>query len=75
MVSRLTALGRFSAIIADSYAQYMAARTYLYHTARNMDLDQPGHRIDSDGVKLVATTMAKKRGGQRHAGLGRLRLF
>ena len=51
--------GQIQRYIADSYAQYMAARTYLYHTARNMHLDQPGHRIDSDGVKLVATTMAK----------------
>ena len=38
----------------------MAARTYLYHTAARLDLDKPGQRIDSDGVKLVATTMAKQ---------------
>ena len=52
--------GQIQRYIADSYAQYMAARTYVYHTAGQMDLDTPGHRIDSDGVKLVATTMAKQ---------------
>jgi isovaleryl-CoA dehydrogenase len=51
--------GQIQRYIADSYAQYMAARTYLYHTASRMSLDKPGQRIDSDGVKLVATTMAK----------------
>ncbi|MGE0823862.1 MAG: acyl-CoA dehydrogenase family protein [Candidatus Binatia bacterium] len=51
--------GQIQRYIADSYAQYMAARTYLYHTAMKMHLDKPGQRIDSDGVKLVATTMAK----------------
>ena len=51
--------GQIQRYIADSYAQYMAARTYLYHTAAKMSLDKPGQRIDSDGVKLVATTMAK----------------
>ena len=52
--------GQIQRYIADSYAQYMAARTYVYHTAGQMDLHTPGHRIDSDGVKLVATTMAKQ---------------
>ncbi len=51
--------GQIQRHIAESYAQYMASRTYLYHTASRMNLDKPGHRIDSDGVKLVATTMAK----------------
>ena len=52
--------GQIQRYIADSYAQYMAARTYLYYTAMKMRLDKPGQRIDSDGVKLVATTMAKE---------------
>ena len=52
--------GQIQRYIADSYAQYMAARTYLYHTAARMSLDKPGQRVDSDGVKLVATTMAKQ---------------
>ena len=55
----ISSFGQIQRYIADSYAQYMAARTYVYNTAGRMNLDAPGHRIDSDGVKLVATTMAK----------------
>ncbi len=56
----INAFGQVQRYIADSYAQYMAARTYVYHTATRMSLDSPGQRIDSDGVKLVATSMAKQ---------------
>ena len=56
----INAFGQIQRYIADSYAQYMAARIYLYYTAARMDLNKPGQRIDSDGVKLVATTMAKQ---------------
>lgn len=56
----INSFGQVQRYIADSYAQYMAARTYVYHTATRMSLDSPGQRIDSDGVKLVATTMAKQ---------------
>lgn len=31
----------------------------MYDVARRMNLEQEGGRIDSDGAKLVATTMAK----------------
>ena len=51
--------GQIQRYIARSYASWKAARTYVYDTARQMSLDKPGNRIDSDGVKLVATTMAK----------------
>jgi len=55
----INSFGQIQRYIADSYAQYMAARTYLYYTAARMDLHKPGQRVDSDGVKLIATTMAK----------------
>jgi len=51
--------GQIQRYIADSYAQFMAARTYTYDVARRMRLDKHGSRLDSDGVKLVATTMGK----------------
>lgn len=51
--------GQIQKYIADSYAEYKAASTYVYDTARKMDLNKEGQRLDSDGVKLVATTMAK----------------
>lgn len=51
--------GQIQTYIAQSYAEYRAARTYVYETARRMDLTKEGNRLDSDGVKLVASTMAK----------------
>ncbi len=52
--------GQIQRHIADSYAQWRAARTYVYDVARRMRLDRAGNRVDSDGVKLVASTMAKE---------------
>jgi isovaleryl-CoA dehydrogenase len=53
--------GQIQKYIADSYAEYKAAKTYVYDVARKMDLNHEGNRLDSDGAKLVATTMGKKR--------------
>jgi isovaleryl-CoA dehydrogenase len=55
----LCAFGQIQRYVAESYADFMAARAYVYETARKMDLTKPGHRLDSDGVKLVASTMGK----------------
>lgn len=55
----LTYFGQIQKHIGESYAEYMAARTYVYNTARLMKLDQAGQRLDTDGVKIVAATMAK----------------
>ena len=33
---------------------------YLYTTAANIDLNKPGHRINTDAVKLFAYTVAKE---------------
>jgi isovaleryl-CoA dehydrogenase len=52
--------GQIQRHIADSYSQWRAARTYVYDVARRMSLEQAGNRVDSDGVKLVAGTMAKE---------------
>ncbi len=51
--------GQIQRHIADSYSDYRAARTYVYETARRLDLNKGGNRLDSDGVKLIAATMAK----------------
>ena len=51
--------GQIQRYIAESYADYMAARCYVYNTAGSLKLDEPGHRLDSDGVKLVAARMGK----------------
>ena len=55
----LNQFGQIQRHIGESYAQYMAARAYVYDTARNLRLDSAGGRLNSDGVKLVASTMAK----------------
>ncbi len=55
----LNEFGQIQRHIADSYAEYMACRAYVYDTARRMPLDAYGNRLDSDGVKLVSSTMGK----------------
>lgn len=56
----LHAFGQIQRHIAESYAEYRAARCYLYETARRLDLNKGGHRVDSDGVKLFAAEVGKK---------------
>lgn len=55
----LSHFGQIQKYIAESYAEYKASRAYVYDVARRLDLNKEGNRADSDGVKLVATTMAK----------------
>ncbi len=51
--------GQIQRHIAESYAEFMAGRSYVYHVAGQLELDAFGHRVDSDGVKLYCSTMAK----------------
>ena len=51
--------GQIQAYIGTSYAEYRAARAYIYETARGLDLNKSGNRLDSDGVKLFASKVAK----------------
>ncbi len=55
----LSFFGQMQKYIGDSFAEFRAAQCYVYETARRMKIDQSGQRLDSDGVKLVASTMAK----------------
>ena len=55
----LNRFGQIQRHIAESYAAFMAGRSYVYSVAAVLDLDHPGHRLDSDGVKLYCATMAK----------------
>ncbi|HIK78901.1 MAG: isovaleryl-CoA dehydrogenase [Methanobacteriota archaeon] len=52
--------GQMQKYIGESWAKYRAMRAYIYDTAANMSLGKAGHRLDSDGVKLFATTAAKE---------------
>ncbi len=55
----LSNFGQIQRHIGDSYAEFMACRAYVYDTARQLDLEKHGNRLDSDGVKLVSSTMGK----------------
>ncbi|MEE2960338.1 MAG: acyl-CoA dehydrogenase family protein [Myxococcota bacterium] len=57
--SPLRHFGQIQRHIAESYAEYMAGRSYVYNTAANLVLHKGGNRLDSDGVKLYCSTMAK----------------
>ncbi len=56
----LHTFGQIQRHIAESYAEYRACATYVYDTARRLRLDAAGNRLDSDGVKLITTTLAKE---------------
>jgi len=51
--------GQIQRHIAESYAEYKAARAYVYDTARRLDLDRHGNRVDADGTKLFTARIAK----------------
>jgi len=52
--------GQIQRYIAESFAEYRAARTYVYDTARRLDLASTGQRVDADGAKLFASQAAKR---------------
>jgi isovaleryl-CoA dehydrogenase len=55
----LSHFGQIQRHIGESFAEYRACRAYVYETARRMDLNSAGNRLDSDGVKLITSTLAK----------------
>lgn len=55
----ISRFGQIQKHIADSYAEYQAGRAYVYSTAHALKLDSGGNRVDSDGVKLYCSVMAK----------------
>jgi len=55
----LSHFGQVQRHLAESYAEYMAGKHYLYQVANGLDLDAAGNRLDTDGVKLFCTTMGK----------------
>lgn len=56
---KLSYFGQIQSHIANSYAEYQAARSYVYRVAGALDLTKPGNRVDSDGVKLFTAKVAK----------------
>jgi isovaleryl-CoA dehydrogenase len=52
--------GQIQKAIAESYAEYVAGRAYVYNVARQLDLSTYGNGLDADGVKLYCAPMAKR---------------
>jgi len=52
--------GQIQRHIAESYAEFKAARCYVYDVARRLDLGSSGNRLESDGAKLFTTHVAKE---------------
>ena len=57
--SQIRDFGQIQRHIGDSYAEWRAMQSYVYDTARKIDLDSAGNRLDSDGAKLFASPLAK----------------
>jgi len=57
--SNLYNFGQIQRHLAESYAEYMAGRTYVYAVANGLDLGTHGNGLDADGVKLYCAQMAK----------------
>ena len=56
----IRAFGQIQRYLAESYSEFQTCRTYIYHVAQNMNLDQGGQRLESDSAKLIASQMGKK---------------
>jgi isovaleryl-CoA dehydrogenase len=52
--------GQIQRHIAEAFAEYRAARSYVYDTARRLDLAATDQRVDADGAKLFASQAAKR---------------
>ena len=52
--------GQIQRLLADSYAEYMAGRSYVYAVANALDLSTYGNGLDADGTKLYCANMSKQ---------------
>jgi isovaleryl-CoA dehydrogenase len=55
----LYSFGQVQRHVAESYAEYMAGRAYVYGVANGLDLKTYGNGLDADGTKLYCANMAK----------------
>jgi isovaleryl-CoA dehydrogenase len=52
--------GQVQRYIAETFAEYRAARSFVYDTARRISLGDAGQRVDADATKLFAAQMSKR---------------
>lgn len=57
--NNLYSFGQIQKMIAESYAEYMAGKAYVYAVARGLDMSKAGNGLDADGTKLYCASMAK----------------
>lgn len=55
----LNNFGQIQRHIGESYGNYMAGKCYTYAVAGALGLASTGNRLETDGVKLFTSTMAK----------------
>ena len=55
----INSYGQIQRHIGESYAEFQAGRAYLYNISNSVNLFKSGQRVESDGVKLYCSTMAK----------------
>jgi isovaleryl-CoA dehydrogenase len=56
----LFSFGQIQKHIAESHADYMAWKCYLYGVANGVDLSTYGNGLDADGVKLYSKKLADR---------------
>jgi isovaleryl-CoA dehydrogenase len=52
--------GQIQRYLAESFAEYRAARALVYDVARRFDLRATGQRVDADAAKLFASQVGKR---------------
>ena len=52
--------GQIQRYVAESFAEYRAARALVYDVARRFDLRATGQRVDADAAKLFASQVGKR---------------
>jgi isovaleryl-CoA dehydrogenase len=52
--------GQIQRYIAETFAEYRAARIFVYDTARRLSLSSTGQRLDADATKLFSSQVAKR---------------
>lgn len=56
----LREFGQIQRYVTESFAEWRAARTFVYDVARRMDLTGVGQRLDADATKLFAAQVGKR---------------
>lgn len=52
--------GQIQRYIAETFAEWRAARSFVYDTARRINLANTGQRVDADATKLFAAQVGKR---------------